>query len=74
MVDAILLAKYSTCVLQISHMVSSGSLLSCDAMLFTVGSHFLVKNAFFGGRYFFHIYSNYVLLNSEVPEFYKQGC
>ena len=34
-------------------MVSSGSLLSCDAMFFTVGSQFSGKNAFFGDRYFF---------------------
>ena len=38
-------------------MVSSGSLLSCDAMFFSVGSQFfLVKNALFGDRYFFYIY------------------
>ena len=41
------LAKYSTCVLQISHMVSSGSLLSCDAMFFSVGSQFFGENAYF---------------------------
>ena len=34
------LAKYSTCVLQISHMVSSGSLHSCDAMFFSACSQF----------------------------------
>ena len=41
------LAKYSTYVLQLSHMVSSGSLLSCDAMFFTVGSQFSGKKCFF---------------------------
>ena len=40
------LTKYSTCVLQISHMVSSGSLLSCDAMFVSVGSQLFVKMHF----------------------------
>ena len=35
------LAKCLTCVHKISHMVSSGSLLSCDAMFFSAGSQFL---------------------------------
>ena len=39
-------------------MVSSGSLLSCDAMFFSVGSQFLVKNAFF-----FQLFSNDLALN-----------
>ena len=47
------LTKYSTCVLQISHMVSSGSLLSCDAMFVSVGSQLFGENAFFEDRYFF---------------------
>ena len=37
------LAKYSTYVLQLSHIVSSGSLLSCDVMIVSVGSQFSSK-------------------------------
>ena len=37
-------------------MVSSGSLLSCDAMFFSVGSQFFGENAFFFGVGIFYIY------------------
>ena len=36
-------------------MVSSGSLLLCDVMFFSVGSQCFGENAFFGDRYF-HIF------------------
>ena len=48
------LAKYSTYA-QISLMVSSGSLLSYDAMFFSV-PYFLVKNAFFGDGFFLYLF------------------
>ena len=52
-----LLAKYSTFVLQISHMVSSESLLSCDAMFFSVGSKFFgVKMHFLEIGFFLYLF------------------
>ena len=35
-------------------MVFSGSLLSCDVMIFSVCSQFFCENVFFGDRYFFY--------------------
>ena len=49
-------AKYSTYVLQLSRIVFSGSLLSCDAMFVSVGSNFLVKNALLGDRNFLYLF------------------
>ena len=42
-------------------MVSSGSLLSCDAMFFVVGSQFFVKNAFFGNGIFLYLFFHKLL-------------
>ena len=49
------LAKYSTCVLQISHIVFSGSLLSCGAMFFSVGFQVFGEKCIFW-RYVFFLY------------------
>ena len=39
--------KVFNVVLQLTHIVSSGSLLSCDAMFFSFGSQFSVKKCIF---------------------------
>ena len=43
-------------------MASSWSLLSCDAMFFSVRSQFFVKNAFFGDRYFFFFFHKFLCI------------
>ena len=37
-------------------MVSSGSLLSCDAMFLSVGSQFFGEKCIFGDRYFLYLF------------------
>ena len=50
-------------------MVSSGSLLSFDAMFFSVGSKIFGENAFFGERYFLYLFFHkflYIFHNSKT--------
>ena len=50
-------------------MVSSGSLLACDAMFFVVGSQYLVKNAFSEiGIFLCLFFHNFlcIFLNSKI--------
>ena len=65
--NSIFFAKYSTCVLQNSHMVSSGFLLSCDAISFQLVFNFLVKIRYFFYNYFFTNFFVY----SITPKLFK---
>ena len=50
-------------------MFFSGSLLSCDAMFFSVDSQFFGENAFFGDRYFLYLFFHkflYIFHNSKI--------
>ena len=62
------LAKYSACVLQISHMVSSGSLLSCFLQL---DSNLFGENAFYGDRYFYIYFFTNFCVYSITPKLFK---